>query len=207
MKAILISIKPKYVAKILNGEKIIEIRKSFPKCDLPITVYIYCTKHNHYKDSLYEVCEEDGGGYDVDYYAPSEPDFILNGKVVAKFTLNKVEEIKCNLSMRFFTKSFNEKELLEKSCLTVDELFWYLAPQELKAKCCGYAWHISDLQIFDKPKDLNDDEFHKIGFDKYYYSDHSHEGYLQWANKVADLIVHKAPQSWMYCEVEFNEIH
>ena len=44
MKAIMISIQPKWVAKILNGEKTIEIRKSMPKCDLPIKVYIYCTK-------------------------------------------------------------------------------------------------------------------------------------------------------------------
>ena len=38
------SIKPKYVAKILNGEKTIEVRKSKPKSKLPIQVYIYCTK-------------------------------------------------------------------------------------------------------------------------------------------------------------------
>lgn len=31
MKAILISIKPKYVADILNGKKTIEIRKTMPK--------------------------------------------------------------------------------------------------------------------------------------------------------------------------------
>ena len=36
MKAIMISIKPKWVAKILNGEKTIEIRKAMPKCELPI---------------------------------------------------------------------------------------------------------------------------------------------------------------------------
>ena len=44
MKSILISIKPKYVADILNGKKTLEIRKSMPKCELPIDVYIYCTK-------------------------------------------------------------------------------------------------------------------------------------------------------------------
>ena len=48
MKSILISIKPKWVAKILNGEKTIEIRKTMPKCDLPIDVYIYCTKEKGY---------------------------------------------------------------------------------------------------------------------------------------------------------------
>ena len=44
MKAIMISIKPEWVCKILNGEKTIEIRKTMPKCKLPCKVYIYCTK-------------------------------------------------------------------------------------------------------------------------------------------------------------------
>ena len=48
MKAILISIQPRWVAKILNGEKTLEIRKTMPKCDLPIDVYIYCTKDKPY---------------------------------------------------------------------------------------------------------------------------------------------------------------
>lgn len=37
MKKILISIKPKWTAKILNGEKTLEIRKTAPK-DLPCEV-------------------------------------------------------------------------------------------------------------------------------------------------------------------------
>lgn len=44
MKSILISIKPEYVEKILNGEKTIEIRKTKPNIELPCKVYIYCTK-------------------------------------------------------------------------------------------------------------------------------------------------------------------
>lgn len=37
--------------KILNREKLIEIRKTMPKCELPIDVYLYCTntpKYHHY---------------------------------------------------------------------------------------------------------------------------------------------------------------
>ena len=45
MKSILLSIKPKYVAEILNGEKTIEVRKRFPK-DYKGWVYIYCTKED-----------------------------------------------------------------------------------------------------------------------------------------------------------------
>ena len=41
MKAILLSVKPKWAKKIYAGEKTLEIRKSFPSCRLPATVYIY----------------------------------------------------------------------------------------------------------------------------------------------------------------------
>ena len=44
MKAIMISIRPEFVEKILNGKKTIEIRKTEPNCKFPIKVYIYCTK-------------------------------------------------------------------------------------------------------------------------------------------------------------------
>ena len=147
-KAILISIKPKYVAKILNGEKTIEIRKTMPKCDLPIDVYIYCTKQNakHYiKNKIYNS--------------------MINGKVVAKFTLNKVEEI----TNRYC------KGMLIDSCLTNYELNEYLGNN------IGYAWHISNLGIFDKPKELS--EFGQYGYEWF-------------------IPIEKAPQSWCYVEVE-----
>lgn len=44
MKAILMSIRPKWVEKIANGEKTVEVRKTVPKCDQPFKVYMYCTK-------------------------------------------------------------------------------------------------------------------------------------------------------------------
>lgn len=40
MKKILLSIKPKYVKKILNKEKIFELRKNFPKENID-EIYIY----------------------------------------------------------------------------------------------------------------------------------------------------------------------
>lgn len=43
MKSVLISIKPKWVEKIVNGEKTIEVRGTAPK-EVPFKAYIYCTK-------------------------------------------------------------------------------------------------------------------------------------------------------------------
>ena len=74
MKAIMISIKPKWVEKILNKEKTIEIRKTRPKCKLPCKVYIYCVKQTNMRDLLVG----------------------RNGKVVGEFTLTKIDKYKSN---------------------------------------------------------------------------------------------------------------
>lgn len=43
MKSVLLSIHPKYVDKILDGKKTIEVRKSRPKITPPFKCYIYMT--------------------------------------------------------------------------------------------------------------------------------------------------------------------
>lgn len=172
MKSILISIKPKYVADILNHKKTIEVRKVMPKCDLPIDVYIYCTKGKPLlkcSNKRWYIKDRNFILYDNFCY---EADF--NGKVVAKFTLNKVEEIK-----------FNDKNIQKKSCLSEDELFDYLFDntpyQEDMRK--GYAWHIDNLVIFDRPRELSE--------------------FIQSKRKNYDEPqVQKAPQSWCYVESE-----
>ena len=42
-KAVLISIRPEWVNKILTGEKTLEIRKNRPTMQPPFRCYIYCT--------------------------------------------------------------------------------------------------------------------------------------------------------------------
>ena len=44
MKAVLISIKPKWCELIASGKKTVEVRKTKPKLETPFKVYIYCTK-------------------------------------------------------------------------------------------------------------------------------------------------------------------
>lgn len=163
MRNILISIKPQWVRKILNGEKTIEIRKTIPKCELPCKVYIYCTKSRNdacivnQKDTfIYRTTNIDcvhllGNGY------------IGNGKVVAEFTLKEIEPIhyikdnNCVEAWYFesddyiaTTLSLSNYELLKQSCLTEEELWEYGEEKEL------YAWHIDDLKIYDTSKELSD---------------------------------------------------
>jgi hypothetical protein len=40
-KAVLISIRPEWCEKIINGQKTIEVRKTRPKMDTPFKCYIY----------------------------------------------------------------------------------------------------------------------------------------------------------------------
>ena len=160
-KAILISIKPEWVEKILNGEKTIEIRKSMPKCDLPIDVYIYVAKSKPFlmvgrNDN--KSYSDDGGVESV--YSPNH-NYIGNGKVVAKFTLNKLDEIAYErldngVGYHHFFYCEDDFDLLKNSCLDEFNLLNYLNPKKTKGNICGYAWHIDNLQIFDNPMELSE---------------------------------------------------
>ena len=216
------SIKPKWVAKILNGKKTIEIRKTIPKCDLPIKVYIYCTKDSkkdYYYDKYTLGCYfryylDDNLGYE--YSKNLKP---LNGKVVACFTLDKVEEINTkiieNLKNRIaedkkynfpsktkLTNDLLSTDFLKKSCLTIDELNDYFVKYEYE-ECFGerinisngYAWHISNLEVFDKPKELS--EF----YNRYPKGDLP---IGKWKHGLLAMKqVKRPPQSWCYIETDY----
>ena len=211
MKSILISIKPQWVEKILNGEKTIEIRKTMPRCELPCKVYIYCTKHNNYRNSLYLA---DDNKYDVDYYVPSDESFILNGKVVAEFTLNEVKEYgyvysPAMLMQGYYTKRGKELNY-SKTCLKLHEIEKYADDGHILPKPI-YAWHIDNLKIYDKPKELS--EFREPDF----YRDcqkecndmermrcstqDSHKVDIRcgWCRRKGKTLT-RPPQSWCYVE-------
>lgn len=136
---------------ILNGEKTLEIRKSKPKCDLPIDVYIYCTKTagNNLVDTKLPINHF--------YYSVTnaDKDRALNGKVVAKFRLKSIETINYVFG-RFCFGEWSEEYLQEQSCLTGEELFDYLKPTPQKNRKVGYAWHIDNLIVFTEPLELKD---------------------------------------------------
>ena len=190
-KAILISIQPKWVEKILNREKAIEIRKTMPKCNLPIDVYIYCSKQKPY---LYE-CYGNAKGDQKLYYFTN--DFVLkdeclfNGKVVAKFTLNEIT----NLREMDHYKAVGL--ILFRGAMDMGKFNEYGGQ---------YAWHIDNLEIFDIPKELSEFTHKKPSFcgvkgknglyqcSKCRYGD---SYYCECSVKLT-----KAPQSWCYVEVE-----
>ena len=184
MKSILLSIRPEWVAKILNGDKTIEVRKLFPKKYVG-WVYIYCTKGELLQRHWQKV---DGIGKFITYGRKTkEKDYdsphTLNGKVVARFYCDNVEEIKYKIGCPFPYLDFESE--LPKTCLTDEELEDYLFTK--KGYQNGYAIHISKLEIFDKPKELI--EFYR----KYDQHDYSPVYYMP---------ITKAPQNYLYIEGE-----
>ena len=198
MKAILMSIKPKLVAKILNGEKTIEIRKRFP-LDYVGWVYIYCTQEKnhhdilikHAMDGVYRVGNCFGTNNGKEHNEP------LNGKVIARFWCNKVEYIEATYDEYnygeddYATETLRPETLYDETCVSREQMFNYLG---LKG---GYAIPISKLEIYDKPKELN--EF-------YGYTDKK-IGWYSGLPKVEVLTsLFKAPQSRQYIEVKYRII-
>lgn len=99
-RAVLISIQSEWVDKILSREKINEVRKTIPKCKLPCKVYIYCTKPKkpYYARGCFVSSNEflfkhkNNIWLSNIFHGLENADY-LNGKVVAEFTLNKVDKI------------------------------------------------------------------------------------------------------------------
>lgn len=138
MKSVLISIKPKYCELIASGEKTIEVRKTRPQLETTFKCYIYCTI---------------GNGVKGDYLVQSG---IQCGKVIGEFVCDKVYSIK-NRGFYFSVPTEGESitgEIARQSCLDYYDMVNYLGDKD------GYGWHISDLKIYEKPKELS--EFYTI---------------------------------------------
>ena len=218
MKSILISIKPKWVAKILNGEKTIEIRKSAPKCKLPIDVYIYCTKDS---DILYTNVLT--GNFYLNLYKDKIAPGVVgrNGKVVGKFTLKKIEpvylrmwsSVTCSWN-NYYTESLSN--IGPDSALDYQEMLHYLGIG-MEGERVGFAWFISDLVIFEEPMELVEFKQWEIPYPKRikwpswesnyytalgaYVKQHPTMLVSEIKRTFDDSIsVKRAPQSWCYVE-------
>ena len=176
MKSILISIRPKWVEKIVKGEKTIEVRKTAPK-EVPFKCYIYCTI---------------GNGMKGDYLVPSG---IQCGKVVGEFICDKVYNlVNAFGGIMFADENLNQLEpqlFRDMSCLTDEQTADYLGDKD------GYGWHISDLKIYDKPKELS--EFRACNWNcnhcKHRVVNQNDVGDVRCENEVT-----RPPQSWCYVE-------
>lgn len=106
-KAVLISIRPEWCRKIMDGQKTIEVRKTRPKMDPPFKCYIYRT---------------------------------VRGGVIGEFVCDEI--ISIDGAGRI------PSDAARPTCLEPAELHQYLGA------AVGYGWHISNLKIYNHPRNL-----------------------------------------------------
>lgn len=212
-RAVLISIRPKWCELIASGKKTIEVRKTKPKLSTPFKVYIYCTKaripirHNGrilmYEDDLAITNRwEQGKRVKNPFGTMMGGELFLNGKVIGEFVCDEIYDIGYSpYNHGGFISNIdgylsNNDDLYKKSCLDLEEMFNYLS------KGYGYGLHISDLVIYDKPKELS--EFKKVNRDCWYADlGLAKRDCPECKNK--DCFVQRPPQSWCYVERLANE--
>lgn len=186
----MLSIRPKWCELIASGQKTIEIRKTKPKCNVPFKVYIYCTED--FRTSTKDRNHKFWIGEPIN--GVSDGRYLGNGKVIGEFVCDEtIFAYVDDFDYPYYDISYDD---LRETCLSQSMLFDYAKGEPI------YGWHISDLIIYDKPKELSD--FYKpcvygeesdvscFLCDKSGYRPDMH---IDCFNKVT-----RPPQSWCYVE-------
>lgn len=174
----------------IKKEKTVEVRKNYPKAEnWDRTAKIYCSKD---KNSFAKIPKE---------YQPLMQHFL--GKVIGEFVCDKIIDIDYGIEEGvYFDGEYREGFETNgngnnPTCLSFTELENYLTEN------VGYGWHISDLVIYDTPKELSEFNFPhyrdcdidckkcKFGFPV------EVTGGIEYD---CDRKVKKPPQSWYYVE-------
>ena len=172
MKAVLISIQPKWCELIASGKKTIEVRKTRPKMETPFKVYVYMTKHKWIFKLL---------------------PFLKNrfAKVIGEFVCDDIIVDERGENAGVFSK-YAQLSLVEQKK--------YGANKPL------FGWHITDLKIYYKPKELW--EFSSYGCKivgdcciNYDCPNCIDNGWMQPPDcKIDGCYLTRPPQSWCYVE-------
>lgn len=157
MKAVLVSIKPKWCLFISELIKTIEVRKTKPNLETPFKCYIYCTK-----DALLTKSHSTGVLYvaaNTKFQKALEDigNVTYSGKIIGEFVCDKITDM----------RNMGGEEFFSTSCMTYEDWRNYTD----YTKHIIWGWHISELIIYDKPKELS------------------------------EFGLSRAPQSWCYVEV------
>ena len=137
MKAVMLSLRPQWCEKIFNGEKTIEVRKSFPRqLETPFEVLVYQTKIRFkvrdWQENFQSIIFTPNGGAEDG-----------NGKVIGSFVCDKIDEYEANERGWYIYPQ-------DETCLLCDEIAHYGKGKPL------YGWHITAPKLFDKPRELSE---------------------------------------------------
>lgn len=141
-RAVLISIRPKWCGLIANGSKTLEIRKTKPHLQTPFKCYIYCTSSN-----VHECLLQNESGTKLIHainYKTAIPvgGYVGNGKVIGEFICDEIIN----------AIDIGGNDFYAKSCMSLEEWLKYTDNHKGEMWC----WHITDLVIYEKPKELNE---------------------------------------------------
>lgn len=176
-KAVLLSIQPRWCEKIASGRKTIEVRKTRPSVPTPFKCYIYCTNGspylNRHNGNLYLEAKDTLGGKWPGLYER------LSGRVIGEFVCDYIFDIIPACSADGSNNSIIglSDVGLAHSCMSMEDLLTYGNRKML------YGWHISELKIYDKPKELS--EFEGLQKTRFGYAPYK---------------ITRPPQSWCYVE-------
>ena len=174
MEAVLISIQPKWCELIASGKKTVEVRKTKPKIGVPFKCYIYCTKGDWLTSVNGKVQKPNSIKIDLTTDSKIEE---LNGTVIGEFVCDNINSIEHTNGTIIEQGRCDTAYTLEGSCIVLfDDIVNYMGKQEK-----AYGWHISDLVIYDKPKELS--EFNHCGVNYHF-----------------NPPITRPPQSWCYVE-------
>lgn len=174
-KAVMLSIRPKWVEKIASGEKTIEVRKKDQALETPFKAYIYCTMPDA-KDP-HNILELHGADGKIRK---------ANGKVIGEFACERIVPITYDGGRLWCPTN---AAFSPATCLSQAEIIAYIGD---KGRC--YGWHISGLKIYDTPKELSkfsrpfENCIDKV-CDEFGCASCENGGHIK-----------RAPQSWCYVE-------
>lgn len=228
-KSVLFSIHPEFCELIVSLKKPIEIRKTAPKLPTPFKGLIYCTKP---KKILKYVFRPE------DYPEEMRPDKNIfckvadgrfpfcsevngNGKIIGEFICDGITKFYCLKryapELRCFTTLIQttKNEIIDieaGACLDANEIDNYLDGKD------GYALHISNLKLYDRPRELSEFTTEEpvlqadIGRDACTFCDcfscndpdcsekRCHAAYDRYLDAFrAEYSLNRPPQSWRYC--------
>ncbi|MBR2870157.1 MAG: hypothetical protein IKB98_02080 [Clostridia bacterium] len=188
MKAVLASLKPYYYYLVGEGIKTIEVRKGMPKSeDWDRDTFFYMSKD---EKSFAKIPKEFQEKYRKHF-----------GKVGLRFVCDRID----NKHLDDLIIKEDCERALQGTCLTKQDILAYLSytrgtdiRQNYK-RWCFYGWQISNLKIYDKPKELS--EFNlSCNFNGSCFicsrATFDNTNTLMCRNKLT-----RPPQSWCYVEV------
>lgn len=183
MKSVMVAVSPYLCEKIANGECKILVKKSAPK-EVPFKAYIYCTKAEPFIQKIRF------GDIAISHTQISKN--LYNGKIIGEFICDKVIRT-CGWRLRGNTqrcakRTAEEEEFSRLARLTIDEIVKYSGSENLEVA----GWHISDLKIYDKPKELR--EFRKPFID---FVSPKESKMVNPKIGISEYVTHP-PQSWIF---------